>query len=87
MWASSHVYQVSVADTPAAVSSAAPQEGRQGRQEEGVFLRRWQGQEEEVVQGQAEGEAERGRLLRQELVREAQEGGSQLQAHHPLHHL
>merc|ERR1712223_2051704 len=48
---------------------------------------RRQGQEEEVVEGQDEGQAQQPRPLRQGHLRQAHEGGADLQAYHALDRL
>merc|ERR1719188_868715 len=90
------------ADLPAATKTSFPtkqrrdgcEKGREGlvespgegAEEEGRIGRR-QGQEEEVVQGQDEGQAEQPGSLRQGHLRQAHEGGALLQADHPLDRL
>merc|ERR1712115_52939 len=55
----------------------------QGAEEEGGRRRR-KGQEEEVVEGQDEGQAQQPRPLRQGHLRQAHEGGPDVQAYHAL---
>merc|ERR1711915_277102 len=78
-------YYIQLIFEDASQEAGATLQGREGQADEGKVRRRWQGQEEEVVQRKNQGQTEQRPSVRQDHLRKTLRRSSQIQTYHSLH--